>query len=954
MRSWITGVLLSLVVLSEAPAQELKLNIPRVPLAKYIDPSVYNGGIQNWSFSQDTLGILYVANNYGLLEFDGSNWFNHLVPNTTKIRSVYCDPENRVFIGGQGQIGYFIKRQNEFAFISLLERLDPDNRIIEEVWRIFPYDGKVFFNTSFKLFVFENDKFYSLELPGEIERAFNVNDELIIQFVDQGLFKYNNSNFIQIQGTETIVDEITSILPYKQGFLSFTTSGIIYSYDEDGLTQKDSEIRSDLSSSPINTCIQLSNGDIAIGTQNEGLYILSKELQLKNHFTKNKGLSNRTVLALLEDGFNNLWVGLNNGIDYLELSSPLSLINEEVGLEGTGYASVLYNDQVYLGTNNGLFAQGLSEPGSRNPEYNLIAGSEGQVNNLSIAAGDLILNHHKGAFQIKGNSLEQFHDIGSWKVKPTSKPNLFIGGSYNGLSFFEKSNNSWKHVRDIEGLTTSSRVFEFENDSTLWMTHGYKGAYLVAFDRDFQKTKNINFFGEGDGFPSNILISVYNLNNSLIFTGEVGIYDFNEGLKRFTQNEILTRLLGNDHVSKVTTNTKGDLIFLANRELGFLKQEAFGKFSEKRYPFNRINALISDDLENINILDDQNILIGAKEGFIHFNPDLDYRINDNFNVILQKVEIEFVDDSTNVFIGEFFNETKLNKNKSIKFQFAAPYFDGFEDLRYSYRLVGFQDNWSDWSVETIKEYTNLPAGNFSFQVKAKNVYENESEVLAIPFRIIPKWYQSNWAYASYVLAAIISFGLFSYFQDKKYKKEKEILHQSKEAAIKSKDAELSQVSHQSKLEIENLRNEKLRSEIDYKNNELASVTMHLLNKNEFVQSVRKRIESMISIDGITKDELKRIVKTINRNLEEDDSWDQFAFHFDQVHGDFLKNLSADEIKLTPQETKLAAYLRMNMSSKEIANLMNISVRGVELARYRLRKKLNLERDQNLVDHLLQL
>ena len=130
------------------------------------------------------------------------------------------------------------------------------------------------------------------------------------------------------------------------------------------------------------------------------------------------------------------------------------------------------------------------------------------------------------------------------------------------------------------------------------------------------------------------------------------------------------------------------------------------------------------------------------------------------------------------------------------------------------------------------------------------------------------------------------------------------------------------------------------------------MTMHLLNKNEFVNGVRKRIETIVQEDGSSKKELKRIIKTIDKNLQEDDSWDQFVYHFDQVHGDFLKNISSDEIKLTPQETKLAAYLRMNMSSKEIANLMNISVRGVELARYRLRKKLKLERDQNLIEYLL--
>jgi DNA-binding CsgD family transcriptional regulator len=101
-----------------------------------------------------------------------------------------------------------------------------------------------------------------------------------------------------------------------------------------------------------------------------------------------------------------------------------------------------------------------------------------------------------------------------------------------------------------------------------------------------------------------------------------------------------------------------------------------------------------------------------------------------------------------------------------------------------------------------------------------------------------------------------------------------------------------------------------------------------------------------------KNEIQKVIKNIEKNIAGDQDWEQFEIHFDQVHGDFMSRFKKEYSSLSPQEIKLSAYLRMNLSTKEIAYLMNISVRGVEIARYRLRKKLNLERSENLQEYIL--
>ncbi len=944
----IAFLILLLVVSTKGHAQFRAIDLHKTPLSTFFESSVYNGGIQNWRFAQDSSGLLYVANSFGLLEFDGKNWTRYDVPNSTKTRALHIDENNTIFVGGQGQLGYFKVQRGGMHFTSLLSAVPGSIKAVDEVWTIFQHNERIHCQTSGGLLQIQ-DTSLSL-IHADIASSFSVNDQLIVQTQDGRLHNIFNNALLPWITEARAFSTIVSLISIDQGYLIFCNDGKVFSVSSSAEVIERKPL-SDIFEKPIiNVALRLSSGRIAIGTQNDGLFILSPELQVIQHLTKKQGLDHRTVYSLYEDPFQNLWVGLNNGISYIELGSPLSLINEEVGLEGTGYTATIHQGQLYLGTNNGLF----TKPSATTPQqYEIIPESEGQVYNLASIRNDLIMGHHKGAFVVSDDQLTHFYaKSGAWKFIPTADPEKIVGGTYEGMSVFRKADDAWVEQSRLKDFVESSRIMEWENDSLLWMTHGYKGAYRIRFSKDLLRVKEIRRFGENDGFPSNLLISVYKLNDRLIFTSERGIYVFDPITETFTLNDYLTKLIGLNHVSKIVSFGDGNMLYIANDALGMLIQKSFGQYEKEMNVFKRVNKFLSNDLENITVLDERNILIGAKEGFIHYDPSVPLFEKRPFSASIRSVEINSGDTST-LIPSVFFENERLRDLSAVKFNFAAPYFDGFEGLQYSHRLVPFEENWSAWTGTTTKEYTNLPPGEYTFEVRALNIYGEISSTNSSSFKLLAPWYKSNLAYVFYGSFGLILFGFISFLQDRKYRAEKMLLHQSKEEALKEKDMELSQLSETSQKQIEDLKNQKLKAEIHHKNNQLASVTMHLINKNEFVQEVRKRIDHMLQERSASTEELRKIIKTIDRNMTEDDSWDQFSYHFDQVHGDFLKKLSNDVDKLTPQETKLAAYLRMNMSSKEIANLMNISVRGVELARYRLRKKLGLDRDQNLNDYLMQ-
>ncbi|MBL0152871.1 MAG: hypothetical protein IPP93_05075 [Chitinophagaceae bacterium] len=311
----------------------------------------------------------------------------------------------------------------------------------------------------------------------------------------------------------------------------------------------------------------------------------------------------------------------------------------------------------------------------------------------------------------------------------------------------------------------------------------------------------------------------------------------------------------------------------------------------------------------------------------------------------------FFSDADNIQVQSKKQVPDISHNwGNIRFEFASPLFAQQGTLEYSYRLKGFDNNWSAWTSKREKEYTHLPPGSYSFEVKVRNNLGNESAPSVYKFTVLPPWYLSIWAYIIYLLLLISGLYYLYHWQSRKFVTQR-VRHEEEQRKL--------QYLHQLEIdkaenELINLRNEKLQVEIDFKNSELATTAMHLVQKGEILTKIKSDINSIIR--GLDNEkavnELKKMIKVIGEDDKMDKDWEHFAQHFDKVHSDFVVALKDRFPTITANELKLCAYLRMNLSTKEIAQLMNISVRGVEIGRYRLRKKLAIPSETNLFDFLI--
>jgi len=954
MKFWKAIILVSFSLLC-IPALPQDSRLQGLPLIQNYGPEEYNAGIQNWSIIQQSNGLLYVANNMGLLEFDGHRWLSYSVPNRTKVRSLFIDQGHRIYTGSQGDFGYFSTNEmGTLAYTSLADSLPGGFRDFDETWKIYGQDNLVYFCTFSEIFVYDGAKFDIVTSDFPLEISFFHNNQLYTQEWGKGLSRLENNRLNLVTNGEFFRDKrISNIFNYdNENWLISTFDHGLFMYNNGIIKPMLVDSVLDLKRLIVNYSTRLSNGQIALGTQNGGLVIINKEGQLILQIDQSTGLRDRTVNYIYEDLQSNLWLTLNNGISRVDLNSPFTLVNERMGLSGSGYTALNTPQGIYLGTNNGLYL-------FNNGQMRFIEGTAGQVYSIQRIANRLFIGHHNGPMEIQqGKSVQLFGEKGAWVFKRHPKlTDVVLEGTYLGLNRFDLSGSENPEFRKLQGFSESSRVMEFD-DEYLWITQGYKGAFRLKLSEDVNSIEEAKLYNSKNGFPSDLLINVYKMNNRLIFTSESGFYQYNKELDLFEPMENFNQLLGTESsIVDMETDEIGNIYFIESNKLGVLEPKGDFDYDLFTNSFNKVQKLLNDDLGNITVIDNENVLIGAREGFIHYARIKDVPKRNVFNIMFRSITNSGKFDTTLVS-GHLISPSKVQKFKfsqnSFSFGFAAPHFESGSQINYQFKLDQYDDEWSDWTASNFKEYTNLREGDYTFSVRAKNIFDQETETIHYQFKIAPPIYRTTFAYAFYGLGSLML--LFTGFKtlDTRHRKKAQSLENAKNKEIDEKQSQIDHITLKSEEEIIKLKNEKLTTEVGLKSQALTSSAMNLIQKNQLLNQIKNTLKNLNKEldDKQHITQLNRIVKSIDRDLASGEEWGQFQDNFDQVHGQFITRLKEAYPGLTPQELKFSAYIRMNLNTKEIANLLNISVRGVEIGRYRVRKKLNLERKDNLSDFIL--
>jgi DNA-binding CsgD family transcriptional regulator len=932
-----------------------------IPFIRNYNLSGIPAGAQTWMIETGANGLVYFANNDGVLEFDGRRWKKYPLPEGRVVRSVKATDDGRIFAGAFNEIGYFIHDIATGMVYQSLNHLLPDEfSDYGEVWKIYETSVGIIFQAFEQIMIYDGTKISVIAASGMFHFSFLVNGELYVNDQIEGLYRLAGERLIKVPGAQPLKGQlIWSMLPKGDNILIATADNGIFEFDGLNLIEWKNPAAGQLQNYQVYFGMSLSDEKYAFGTIQNGLIICDIQGNIIQHINLDKGLQNNTVLSISRDKYNNLWLGLDTGIDYVEINSPLTFFSNYNSLSA-GYTAILHDGLLYFGTNRGLFYHDWEKliAGGSSQKFDLVPGTQGQVWDLKIFGETLFCGHNSGVFLIEGGKARQLSDVqGGWTfLQPNNNDDLILCGTYNGIVKFDRISGAWQEGLRVSGFKESSRFLAQGGKNSIWMSHGYKGVFRLEFDENFTKVINVDFYDAAKGFPSSKNINVFTLFNQPVFTTDEGLYKFREATDTFIPDTKTNNLFPNQKIRFLKPDDAGNIWYFTMENAGVFRLQEDGAYVNVDLPFRELNGRFINWFQFVYPLSSEHVFFGTQNGFVHYTPEYPKNYRKPFGAIIRKIELAGADSLIfpNASDNESFTFGLPFRNNQLQFEFAATDFENPQALRFSTFLEGFDSDWTAWQSRNFREYTNLSPGNYTFRVKAINIFDNESAPASIGFEIFPPWYLDWHGYLLYAASlALIVLLLARYvrFRMEKSKKQEE---ERQKRIFSEREKQLKTEALESEKEVIRLRNEKLREEMKQKDKELANSTMQMIQKSKMLRSIKRDIRKLAGDigDDIITNHINKITRQIDREIDTDQQWEVFEKHFENVYEEFLKRLKAKYPDLTPREMKLCAYLRLNISSKEIATLMNISTRGVEISRYRLRKKLNLDHDINLTEFIM--
>ncbi len=872
------------------------------PRLRNFQPADYGAQNQNWSLAQSPEGWLYAGNNGALMAFDGAQWQQYALPEKQALRCVAVGRSGEVFCGGFAEFGYWEKdAAGQLRYHSLSARLGEGQVGKEEIWHILALPDYVLFQSFSTIYKYDYQKVQALKPPNAIMFAQLVNDRVLLPVIERGLYELLPDNtFRALPGSEVLKDKIVQFLvPNGQGGIwAGTSSDGIFELQDGQCKPWANPLNAVFRKKQLNKALALRDGGWAIGTILDGAYILHPSERLRYHLNREHGLQNNTVLAMLEDRAGNLWLGLDKGIDLAALRSPLTFFADQTGKIGTVYAAAEHAGHLYIGTNQGVFR--TPYPSSLAiPPIALVEGSQGQVWQLKVFDSQLLCGHNSGTFLVEGSSVRRISSVtGGWcTVQVPGHPNMLLQATYTGLVLFQKDKTgSWAFKNRVGGFSEPLKKIAFHGAGDLWAAHPNKGLYRLRLSDDLSQVKEFKKYSRDDGLPSDFQLSLSILPDSGLVV-----------------NALPSASVILNHDGRVVFEALAARKLLAGRPGEVFAIDSNGLWLRKGHGQpQKIPLALVPSYENVETLSGGDYLFCLENGYALL-PQNASIAPANLPPIVIKI-LKTADNQSFLPGGDL---TFPFQHNSLSFQFAQPFFE--HPVRFSWFLEGFSKSWSPWSYAAEKEFTNLPSGRYTFRVRS----DIGGEEAAAAFRIAPPWYRSGLAFVGYALLLFCLLWQLERFNKRRLDR------------------------HRARLEIDKQR-EILLLEVENKSRELSNAAFNLIRKNETLQGLKDKL-----LDAKNEPRaLSRIIREIDAHLEGDHDWELFEASFNQVHDDFFKRLMLEFPDLTPGDLRLAAYLKMNLSSKEIAPLLNISVRGIENKRYRLRKKLNLPEEANLTEFIM--
>lgn len=962
--SFIPALFSCIIILVTLPSYGFSSNIAPVVVPKlkglpgitHYNRKDFHADPQFWTVCEDKEGVMYFGNNDGCVIYDGERWHQVSLPNNSSIRSLTIDSAGIVYAGGFNEFG-MIKKDPEgrYFYESLLDTLKFNDPQIENLWQVHYFKDRIIYRSFSKLIIIEGNKITTVPSKQSFIRSFIVNNQYFVQDVDHGIFMLDitKMRFIPyFMPAQYDGEEIVAILPTDNPnqILATARSGKIFQFELHSQSSRLwTKLFLDTAKDRVECAMQSNDSLYYFGTLSAGIVILDRKGQRYINENNYDRIQDKTVLSLFQNSRGNIWALLNNGLDCINITSPVTTLFEHASV----YDVLIDSARMYLATNQGVFL--ANDIYASRPDFSKIDGLEGQGWTLRNIEGDILVGHDKGLFIITDGTAQKIGDFsGIWKVVPVEGyPNTYFAAAYAGLYVIKRSpEGQWTSHGKIEGFEESSRdIMETETPGIYWVCHGYKGVFRITLDEELKRATSLEHFTTQNGLPSPFNVNVYKWEQHTVFTTNYGVYEYDQSKNEFVPFERLNNILDPNINTRKLLQHEGKTWVVQDDEVGYFVTSAHNPRLETDY-FLQFKGTFNRGMECIIPLSHEQLLLGNKTGLYIF--DLNYR-KSRRKTPTNITSVSYTKEQNTVWLPLLPETTPLLSNNTalIRFEYTAPGMQNDAVIQYAYMLEGLDGRWSSWQYSPFIEFNHLRPGTYTFKVKSRSLLGMEGQEQSYKFEVLPFWYHTWWAWAMYAILLSFLISFMTYLIKRKIRIESSKTREEEQNARRLLELELQQM--RLKSEREKIYQDKalLEEDIIHKSKELANHTMLLVKKREVIAAIREDLKEMRATarNEESRRKIREMIAKISHHMTDEAHLQVFEANFEKVHQDFFMQLRTLFPSLTQRELRLCAFVKMNLTNKEISPMLNISVRGVETARYRIRKKLNLEFEHNLVEYL---
>ncbi|MFT6215100.1 MAG: signal transduction histidine kinase/DNA-binding NarL/FixJ family response regulator [Roseivirga sp.] len=737
-----------------------KISKVGTPLMKVYSENSEITSRSSYAIDQDTKGMLYVANSGGIIRFDGIHWDTFMTEVPDGITGVTAGNDGRIYGVSRGEYGYLKPNaKGEYEYHSLTARTtdlvtDPGTfYYIDKVG-----DDIVYWSfTDLIIYQPETDSI-TIKSADKFSRGIRVGKDYYLMDYSQGLMQLKNRQLKAAPISEQFLGlTIVDMVPFSDDqLLVITQDQGLFLYDSNSLNKFETEIGEFLSTSSPFTATSIKNQYFAIGSRNEGIVIIDKEGRLIQKINEAMGLSAGAVWDLMLDRENNLWVMTVSGISQIILNSPFTLIDERHGVTGGVNQIKKHKNKVYISTTEGLFYKAEGAPWQGLDAYTPFKVIKGNVKSAYVleSKGDrLLMASTHGIYEVIGESVKTVHKGQSyWAGVGLKNSDDIILGSYQGnLSLVRKMGNGFRFIKKFEGFAHQIDFIQESDEGDIWVTDSEAGVFKVVLSKDNEEILSVKSYDTLQGLPSLDGNRVYRANNELVFATNNGIYEYDRTKDLFVPKKELTEALEGGYVTRFAEANDGTVFISGGKGKGLLRK-VNGSFEFQRTPFQQLDEFST---QHATALGTDNFWIGS-DVIHHYDPTGNFKPVGTFNAHIGSIKVLTKNDSL-LFGGVGLSSVpKLNiQENGLEFNYAGLYYEFPEQTNFQSYMEGFEEDWSDWTFKSSRQFFNLKPGAYNFKLRARNVYGQESKIAEFRFVILTPWYLKWWAYALYALAVIL-------------------------------------------------------------------------------------------------------------------------------------------------------------------------------------------------------